>query len=330
MDERVSVIATVFNEGVNVRRLLDSLAAQTRPADEIVIVDGGSSDDTVGHLRAYEDQVPLQVIEEPGANISQGRNIAVTHATGDILAITDAGVTLPPDWLERLTAPFDGPEPPDVVSGFFAADPHTVFEAAMGATVLPLEGDIDPDTFLPSSRSVAVRKAAFEAVNGYPAWLDYCEDLIFDMNLKARYPFGFAPDACVAFRPRETWRDFFVQYYRYARGDGKADLWRKRHAIRYITYLVAGPLLLWLALAVHPLFGLVLLAGLAAYTRRPYARLPHVMRRYAESATVTPTDWLRAAAYVPLIRVVGDVAKMIGYPVGWRWRLRENPPDWRV
>ncbi len=326
----ISVIATVYNEGADMRRLLDSLAAQTRPPDEIVIVDGGSTDDTVAHLHAYQDRLPLQVIVEPGANISQGRNRAAAEATGNVLAITDAGVTLPPDWLERLTAPFDASDAPDVVSGFFVADPHTVFEVAMGATVLPLENEIDPASFLPSSRSVAVRRTAFAAVGGYPTWLDYCEDLIFDLNLKARYPFGFAPDACVAFRPRESWRDFFVQYYRYARGDGKADLWRKRHAVRYITYLVAGPLLVWLALAVHPAWGVLLVAGIAAYTRRPYARLPHVMKRYAERATVTPLDWLQAALLIPLIRVVGDVAKMIGYPVGWRWRLRETPPDWRV
>lgn len=326
----LSVIATVYNEGASVRRLLDSLAMQTRPPDEVVIVDGGSTDDTVAHLRAYQGRLPLQVIVAPGANISQGRNRAAAAAAGDVLAITDAGVTLPPDWLAHLTAPFAAPNAPDVVSGFFAADPHTVFEAALGATVLPLADEVNPATFLPSSRSVAVRRAAFSAVGGYPAWLDYCEDLIFDINLRARSSFGFAPGACVAFRPRESWRAFFVQYYRYARGDGKADLWRKRHAIRYLTYLVVGPGLVWLAVAVHPAWGLALVAGAAAYTRRPYARLPHVMRRYAERATVTPLDWVRAVLMVPLVRVVGDVAKMLGYPVGWAWRLRERPPDWRV
>jgi hypothetical protein len=33
---------------------------------------------------------------------------------------------------------------------------------------------------------------------------------------------------------------------------------------------------------------------------------------------------LYAIALVPLIRVVGDVAKMIGYPAGWMWRLRHR------
>ena len=44
---RVSVIATVYNERATIGRLLDSLAAQSRRPDEVVICDGGSSDDTV-------------------------------------------------------------------------------------------------------------------------------------------------------------------------------------------------------------------------------------------------------------------------------------------
>ena len=44
---------------------------------------------------------------------------------------------------------------------------------------------------------------------------------------------------------------------------------------------------------------------------------------------VTLASNLRAIAFVPLIRVAGDVAKMIGYPVGLWWRLKNRPPDWR-
>ncbi|MEO1443715.1 MAG: glycosyltransferase, partial [Chloroflexota bacterium] len=43
----LSVIATVYNEGDAIHRLMQSLCKQTRPPDEIVIVDGGSTDNTV-------------------------------------------------------------------------------------------------------------------------------------------------------------------------------------------------------------------------------------------------------------------------------------------
>jgi GT2 family glycosyltransferase len=197
----------------------------------------------------------------------------------------------------------------DVVSGFFRADPRTIYERALGATTLPELEDVREETFLPSSRSVFFRRTAWEAVGGYPEWLDYCEDLVFDLALKrSGCRFAFARDAIAYFRPRPTLGAFFKQYYLYARGDGKADLWRKRHAIRYATYLTAAALLL----RAHPSRWLLAL-GAMAYTRRPIQRL-----------RVRELPWrqrVEAVALVPLIRFAGDVAKMLGYPVGVAWRL---------
>jgi len=325
---RVSVIATVLNEGESIRRLMDSLCAQTHQPDEVVIVDGGSRDTTVTVMETYRDRLPLKIVVEAGANISRGRNLAVSHAMGDLLAITDAGVRLDPAWLKNLAAPFERDSALNVAAGFFLPDPHTVFEAAMGATVLPQVEDIHPATFLPSSRSVALRRSAFEAVGGYPEWLDYCEDLIFDLRLQANFaPFAFAPDALVYFRPRGSIRSFYKQYRLYARGDGKADLWRKRHIIRYIAYLVAFPSLIALALRVSPWFWLLMLLGGLGYCRTPLRRLPRVMNRLP--FTPSALDWAKAVAWIPVIRAVGDLAKMIGYPVGRRWRRENHPPAWK-
>ena len=257
-----------------------------------------------------------------------GMTRQIAAARGDIIVATDAGVTLAPDWLQCITEPLLHDTSVQVVSGFFEADPHTVFEAAMGATVLPLRDEINPATFLPSSRSVAFRKTAWEAVGGYPEWLDYCEDLIFDLRLKQRFAlFGFAPDAVAHFRPRGSLSSYFRQYYQYARGDGKANLWRKRHAIRYLTYLVAIPFIALLGAWIHPLLWLLYLPAAAVYLYQPYRRLPIVLRRLP---SISLFDRLYAIALVPVIRMVGDVAKMIGYPVGWHWRLRHHPPDWRT
>ena len=321
---KISVIATVLNEKDAIERLLKSLDGQTRRPDQVVIADGGSTDGTLSILESWVSSglLPLRVLETPGANISEGRNAAISAASGDLIASTDAGVRLEDDWLEKLVAPFeDGSAGRTViiVSGWFVPDPQTLFEAAMGATVLPELADVNPESFLPSSRSVAFRKAAWEASGGYPEWLDYCEDLIFDLRLRALYgSFAFAPDAVVHFRPRGTLMAFFKQYYQYARGDGKADLWRRRHAIRYLTYLVLGPLLVILALTHSPWWWLALLAGMVIYTRTPYRRLGPMLAQYGFFGR------FRAVLLVPVIRVVGDLAKMIGYPVGVAWRLRNR------
>jgi glycosyltransferase involved in cell wall biosynthesis len=341
----VSVVMTVYNEAGAIDRLLASLAGQTRLPDEVVICDGGSRDDTVARIRcwatAHAAALPcVQVLVAPGANISRGRNRAIAAAAGPLIAVTDAGVRLDPEWLAQLVAPFEqagaggGGNAVTAVAGFFVPDVCGPFQTAMAATVLPLAGEIDPARFLPSSRSVAFTKAAWATVGGYPEWLDYCEDLIFDFRINALHPaqpsaFVWAPGARVYFRPRASLAAFWTQYYRYARGDGKADLWRKRHAIRYTTYLLVLPALvgygLWGALG-RGLGWLALAAGVLVYCRRPWLRLRVLGRG------LSPAAWLQAAAWVPVIRLVGDLAKMAGYPVGlaWRWRRRGQPElRWR-
>jgi glycosyltransferase involved in cell wall biosynthesis len=308
--QRVALIVTVLDEAGTLDGLLESIARQTRPPDEVVVVDGGSTDGTWDLLESWTTRLPVRCVRAPGASIARGRNLAVEAATGELIAVTDAGVRLQPDWLAELLAELTSDV--DVVSGFFKADSGTTFEKAMGATVLPAVEDIDWGTFLPSSRSVLFRRSAWAAVGGYPEWLDYCEDLVFDLDLeRAGQRFTFAPRAVAWFRPRGSLAAFFRQYYLYARGDGKADLFAQRHLVRYVTYLVVAGLL-W-----RRGWGLVLfLPGVAAYTRRPYARL------WPRLAELSRTQAALALGLVPVIRVVGDAAKMLGYPVGVLWRLR--------
>lgn len=313
---KVSLISTVKNEGATLKPLLDSIIKQTRLPDEVVICDGGSSDDTIQILKEYQKDLPLRIIISPGSNISQGRNQAIEAAAGPIIASTDAGTQLSPDWLAELIRPIeeDGAQ---MVSGWFEPNPQSDFEVVLGATVLPNLEDIDPNNFLPSSRSVAYTKTAWQAVGGYPEWLDYSEDLVFDLALRRIFgPFAFSPKAVAFFQPRKDLQSFARQYYLYARGDGKANLWPKRHAVRYFTYLIALPILskqIWQG----KLFAwILLLTGGIVYCRRPAQRLWPSIRKWPFLARS------QALFLIPLIRLVGDLAKMAGYPVGviWRWR----------
>jgi glycosyltransferase involved in cell wall biosynthesis len=310
---RISLAITVHNEEANIRRLFSSILEQTRLPDELIICDGGSTDNTVAIMSEYSNQLPLTVLVSPGVNISTGRNIAIRESSGDIIAVTDAGVRLEADWIELLTRCF---KQQDVnhAAGFFCADVSTAFETAMGATVLPALEDIRPQTFLPSSRSVAFRKEAWEKVGGYPEWLDYSEDVVFDMKMIDCFgKFTFIPKALVQFQPRSNMQQFARQYYNYASGDGHAGLFLHIHFIRYFTYLIAVPLGIYAALTVHPSIWLAgLMAGIA-YIRRPITRVRILWNE------LPILDRAKVMLLIPTIRIIGDLAKMVGYPIGiWK------------
>lgn len=310
---RISLAITVFNEEANIRRLFASILEQTRIPDEVTVCDGGSTDNTVAIMSEYSDQIPLTILIRPGVNISAGRNVAIRESSGDIIAVTDAGVRLGTNWIELITACFKQQNTCHA-AGFFCADAYTTFETAMGATVLPALEDIRPQTFLPSSRSVAFRKEAWEKVGGYPEWLDYSEDVVFDLKMiKCFGQFTFVPQALVQFQPRSTMQQFARQYYNYASGDGHAGLFLHIHFIRYFTYLVAVPLGIYTALTVNPFIWLLGLIALIAYIRRPIARVRILW------ANLQTLDRIKAMLLIPTIRIVGDLAKMAGYPIGiWK------------
>ena len=317
---KVSLIFTVWNEEAALPALLRSLEEQERPPDEIVIADGGSTDGTIPLLRAFAAARPhVSLLELPRANIAEGRNAAIRRATGDVIAVTDVGVSLPTYWLAELVRPLEIRPEVDMVSGYSRPDPHSRFEELLTATTLPLVSEVREASYLASSRTVAFRRELWEVADGYPEWLDYCEDVVFDLNCKAvGAHVVFQSGASVRFRPRPHLQAFFLQYYRYARGDGKANLWPSRHALRYTAYAF-GTVLLWRGVR-NPLWWAVLALAAVAGTRKP------LLRVLTEPTSRNKLDLLASLGSILLIRVVGDIAKMLGYPVGvwWRWRLRRR------
>ncbi|MEX2426342.1 MAG: glycosyltransferase [Thermomicrobiaceae bacterium] len=320
----VCLITTVKNEAQSILALMESISRQSLAPSNIIVVDGGSTDGTLEVLEEWSGRLPLRVLSRPGLNISAGRNVGIRQADAEYIAVTDAGVSLDPDWLERLVAALtQDVQPVDVAAGSFSPDPRNEFETALAASTLPDVSEIDPSTFLPSSRSIAFRKSWFRAGIRYPEWLDYCEDIVFDLRLKqAGARFVFVPEAIARFRPRDRVGSFWHQYYRYARGDGKEGLFWKRHLLRYLTYLVVLPSVFVVRSQLWR--GLVLL-GAIGYIRPPVVRL------WARSGG-NPVQTACLAPLAALLRGTGDLAKMAGYPAGILWRARRYGlrRDWRT
>jgi glycosyltransferase involved in cell wall biosynthesis len=115
---KVSVIVPVRDEEDSIRELLDSLLAQTRPPDEIVITDGGSVDATPRIIEDYRLRgAPVKLIRAGAALPGRGRNLAAAEAQDEWLAFTDGGIHLAKDWLEALVAKAQEDESTDIVYG---------------------------------------------------------------------------------------------------------------------------------------------------------------------------------------------------------------------
>jgi len=312
---RVSLCATLLDEADSVVPWLDSILAQTRAPEEIVICDGGSSDGTVERIEVRAAQDPrIRLIVEDGANVAEGRNAAIEAASGPAIAVTDAGTVLDPEWLERLIAPLEDDPGLAVSAGFYRPAGRNAFERILATAITPRRRDLPADGFPPSSRSVAFRKSWWKRVDGYPDWLEAGEDLVFDYRLRrAGARFAFASEAIVSWYPRPGLGEFFAKYRKYARGDGHGHLFPLRHAIRYAAYS-AG-----LALAVRSrrsrLARALLLLGFCKHMSRFLSRVQE------EKPLPGAGGMVASYGLVPAIVVVGDVAKMIGYPQGlWeRW-----------
>jgi glycosyltransferase involved in cell wall biosynthesis len=298
----ISVITTVFNEGASIDAFLDSLANQTRPADEVVIVDAGSTDGTLERLEAAaEIDSRIRVIVEPG-NRSHGRNTAIENATHEIVACTDGGGTVDSEWLEHVTAPFD--DGADWVAGFYRVEAPTALDRCAGLTITYVIEEVDPNLFLPSGRSMAMTKASWRKAGGFPEDAEFGEDTLFDeMMLDAGFHPVFAPKATVAWHPPSGFEGLARTTFRWGRGDGAAHL-RGAYYKRTLAAYAAGVGLAALLAATKP--KLIPLAIL------PIAKPVWRSTRYKFRHEVSPTKYV----YLPLSRVIATTSNLAGFLVG--------------
>lgn len=261
---RAALVATVRNEAPRIREFLASLDAQTRRPDAVVVTDAGSTDGTQTILADFASRtsLPFRWAEVPG-NRSRGRNEAIRIAAADVLAVTDVSV-LEPTWFERIVAPLERGEA-DVVAGWYELLVDTPRERAVGLMTQYSLDQVRPETFLPSSRSVAFTRTAWERVGGYPEDLVTTEDTVFDLRMRAaKLRFVFEPKAVVRWRPAITVSGAYRMYRQFAESDGQAGIFLgsySRYALVYGAY-AGGLALLLLGFLWWPLWALLLLAGL--------------------------------------------------------------------
>jgi glycosyltransferase involved in cell wall biosynthesis len=105
----LAVVIPARNAAITIREALDSVAAQTRPPDQIVIVDDGSSDRTVPlvHEWSRRRDVPLQVVQQLPRGVAAARNTALRYVHAELVALLDADDLMLPHHLEQAERAFE-------------------------------------------------------------------------------------------------------------------------------------------------------------------------------------------------------------------------------
>lgn len=306
--QKISFIATVYNEEEKIKKFIDSILNQSIKPDEIIIVDAGSSDRTVSYIKKYKNII-LRIKK---CNRSVGRNEAIKHAKGDIIVASDAGCILDKNWLKNIVKRFNSKKA-DVVAGYYKPTGISVFQKCVSTYTSVMPDKLDEKNFLPSSRSIGFKKYAWKKVGGYPENLDTCEDLVFAMKLKdAKFRFKTAKDAIVYWEQVDSFKSAFVQFFNYAKGDGKARYFRTQTPYLFLRYIFFIYLVLLNFIIKTYALKFATLAILVLYIVWAINKNYKYIKTY------------KALFYLPCLQFLSDTAVISGTSIGFLWSLSIN------
>jgi glycosyltransferase involved in cell wall biosynthesis len=201
---RISVIIPVYNGAATIRRALDSVAAQSYPPAEIVVVDDGSTDGTAEIVERHAG--PIRLLRQQNQGVSVARNRGAAEATGDWLAFLDADDLYFPDrlkwhadWiaddpnLDFLTGDQEYRQPNGTVLRTHminTAAGRMLLEKAGGAIRVVMDRGPEFRAFVAAhfgdTHTLTVRRETLLELGGYPVGRAVCEDVSLLIRLLAR------------------------------------------------------------------------------------------------------------------------------------------------
>jgi hypothetical protein len=251
----------------------------------------------------YADRLPLKIISIGPAYPGKGRNRAVGEASFPIVAMTDAGLTFGPGWLESLVRPFGEDEHIDVVFGGYRPRCDTLFEQA-AALFVACDKDRNYDFRFPAIPSMAIRKSVYLGLGGCPEDLRVAEDAVFFRRLLesgARH--AVAGGAVVDWEMDDTWGYLIRKNYLAAKYEIIAGYIRKRSLVLLTLYpllaalLVAGVVMNWILLLAPPVLFALRVTGSKRMDRELYRSL---------------TGSLAGVLWLLLVTLVSDISYIAG------------------
>ena len=297
----ISVIVPTYNRADSLPECLDSILNQTRPADQIIVVDDGSSDVTQQIVPSYGDRITL--VSQKNQGVSVARNAGLAMATSQWITFLDSDDTWTPDRLAVLER--------DVLA---ASDPFDVHWANLHITgtehvwtlfdvkklqapcgrAIPLQ-DAFPHVLTGTSpQSLACRRELAEDIGGFMPWARISGDTHFAARLALAGSWVITGDVVADVKRRQGTQAGLRQ-------QADADpIWRAEMGLRLLEDIARKDLsdTQWQALSARiALYHLDHAEALAASGDRPAAR--RALMRSLKSRRGSLKNWIRV--FLPMV-----------------------------
>jgi glycosyltransferase involved in cell wall biosynthesis len=191
----VSVVIPTYNRAREVSAAIDSALAQTRPALEVIVVDDGSTDETMEVLARYGETI--RVVRQANQGVSAARNAGIAAARGDLLAFLDSDDAWLPQSLELRAARIEAdPELGLVHCGVDFEGSGIRLDGMEGSVALEILR-LDRSVIIAHGSGVMVPRRVAEEVGGFDVRMRVSEDWDFCYRVAARYRIGFVSEVLV-------------------------------------------------------------------------------------------------------------------------------------
>lgn len=178
---KISVIVPSFNQGQYIEQTLQSVLVQPYKNFELIVVDGGSTDNTVAILKKYSAHLAFWVSEKDSGQ-SEAINKGLAKATGDIITWLNSDDYYEPNTLEKVANMFNNQPDTDAIHGF-----TSLFGNNTRPLVNGCDTELKPHQYLPYMRfpqpSSFFRAKVFKSCGGVNPQLHYAMD--FELVVKA-------------------------------------------------------------------------------------------------------------------------------------------------
>jgi len=212
---RVSVVVRAYNEEEHFEKLLHGIRAQQKKADEIILVDSGSTDNTIEIGRRFGCRVVS--IDKHEFTFGRALNRGCEAAVGDVCVFVSAHVyPLYDDWLEKLIAPFADDRIVLTYGRQRGGDINKFSEGQIFARWFPPHSAVPQKSYFCNNANAAIRRATWESLP-YDETLTGLEDLAWAKAAQTRGGLlAYIAEAEIVHLHDETWDQVQNRYRREA------------------------------------------------------------------------------------------------------------------